>query len=93
MVDLKRDHVEGEDDAEADFEKLLGVINRHERRSQPNIKSPLEMNLETEAEPKMVFVGAKLDRELKNQLIALVNEYLMFSPGPMQTSRVSTPTL
>lgn len=64
--------MEDEDDAEAPKE-LLNLIDRHEMRSQPNIESPLEVSLETESEIEVVFIGAKLDRDLNNQLITLLN--------------------
>lgn len=54
---------------------LLGFINRHERRSQLKIELPLKVNIETESELKVVFVGAKLNRNLKNQLITLLNKF------------------
>lgn len=62
QVDLKTDQVEEEDDAEATPNELLNLIDRHERRSQPNIESLLEVNLGTNAEPKIVMVGSKLGR-------------------------------
>lgn len=64
-VNLKTDHIEGEDDAEVALKELLDIVDRHERRHQPNIDSPLKVNLGIEAKPKIVFVGAKLDRKLK----------------------------
>lgn len=39
------------------------------------IELPLEVNLDSESEPKVVFIGAKLDRDLKNQPVTLVNEF------------------
>lgn len=53
----------------------VDLTDRHEKRSQPNIESRLEVNLGTMSEPKVVFVGAKLDRNLKNRLITLVNVF------------------
>lgn len=47
----------------------------HERKSQPNIDSPLEVNLGTESEPKIVSFGAQLNRDLNNQVIVLLNEF------------------
>lgn len=64
-VDLKINHVEDEDDVKAAFTKLVDLIDRHKRRSQLNIVSPLEVNLGIEREPKVVFIGAKLNRDLK----------------------------
>lgn len=74
-VDLCADSVEDEDDVEGAPKEILDLVDRHERKSQPNIDSPLEVNLGTESEPKMVSVGAKLNRDLKNQIITLLNEF------------------
>lgn len=74
-VDLKTDHIEDEEDAEAAPKELLDLLDRHERRSQLNIVSPLKVNLGTESEPKVVFIGIKLDKHLKNRLIILLNEF------------------
>lgn len=68
-VDLNIEHVEDADDVEAAPKDLLDLIDRHKRRYQPNIESPLEVNLNAESEPKVVFVGVKVSRDLKNQLI------------------------
>lgn len=57
---------------------FLDLVNRHGKRSQPNIDLPLEVNLGTDAVLKVIKVGAKLDRELKDQLIAMLNKYNMF---------------
>lgn len=46
-IDLKTDHVEDQEDVEAALEVLLELIDRHVKRSQPNIKSPLEVNIGT----------------------------------------------
>lgn len=64
-VDLRTDQVEDQDDAEPTTKELLDLFERHERRSLPNIESALEVNLGTKAEPKIVMVGSKLDRQLK----------------------------
>lgn len=45
------------------------------RRSQPNIESPLEINLETKNEPKVVFVDSKLNQDLTNRMIYLLNDF------------------
>lgn len=74
-VDLKIVHVEDEDDAKAASKGLLNLIDKHERRSLPNTESPLQVHLGTEGEHKIVFVSCKLDRDLKNQLIILLNEF------------------
>lgn len=68
-VDLSTDCAKDKDDVEVAPKELLDLIDRYERRSQPNIDLPLEVNLGTESEPRVVFVGTKLERELKNQLI------------------------
>lgn len=57
--------MEEEQDVKAAPKELIDLIDRHERRFQPNIKSPLEVNLRTESEPKVVFVGTKLNHDLK----------------------------
>lgn len=44
-VNLKTYHIDAEDNAEAAPKELFDLIDRHERRSQLNIKSPLEINL------------------------------------------------
>lgn len=59
-VDLKIFHAEDEDDGEATPKELLDLLDRKERRSHPNIASPLEVSLETESERNVVF-GANLD--------------------------------
>lgn len=54
-VNLKIDHIKDEDNVEATL-KLFNLIDRHERSSQHNIKSPLEVNLMIESEPTTIFV-------------------------------------
>lgn len=49
-------------------------IDRHKRISQLNIDSPLEVNLEIESEPKVMFVVAKLKRDLK-KMITMLHEF------------------
>lgn len=66
--------------------KPLDLVNRLERRSQPIMESPLEVNLGTKVEAKKVFVGAKLVRELKTSWLLYLLSTLMFMPGPMWTS-------
>lgn len=41
VVDLRIDHVEDKDDADATRKEFLNLGDRHERGSQPNIGSPL----------------------------------------------------
>lgn len=65
-VHLSMDGAEGEDNVRATAKELFDLVDRHERRSQPNIGSPLEVYLGIESEPKVVFVNAKLERDLKN---------------------------
>lgn len=45
------DHVEGEDDAEVAQKELLDLVDRYEKRSQPNI-APLESNLGKSLSPR-----------------------------------------
>lgn len=65
-VDPSTNSGEGEDDVEDTPKEILDMVNRHERKSLPNIDSPLEVNLGTESKLKVVFVGAMLERDLKN---------------------------
>lgn len=66
---LDADCTEDGDDVGNLSKELLDLVERHEMRLYPNIDSPLEVNLETESEPKVVFVDAKLKRDLKNQIV------------------------
>lgn len=59
-VELSTECAEDEDDVEVAPKELLDLIDRHERRSQQNIDSPLEVNLGTKSEPRVEFIGAKL---------------------------------
>lgn len=64
-----------EDDVETPPEELLDLIDIHERRSKSKMDSSLEVNLKTESEPKIIFVDIKLNRDLKNQIITLLNKF------------------
>lgn len=44
-VDLETDSKEDGNDAETTLKELLDLIDWHEKRSQSNIESPLEINL------------------------------------------------
>lgn len=74
-VHLDTVRMEEEDDIEATPKELFDLIDRHERRSQSNIKSSLEANRDIENEPKVMFVGTKLNQNLKNKLITFLNEF------------------
>lgn len=74
-VNLCTSSAEGEDDIKATPKEILNIVDRHERKSQPNVNSPLELNLGTGSDPKIVFVGPKLKRDLKNQMIVLLIEF------------------
>lgn len=76
-VNLKTDHVKDEGDAKAASVELLDLVDRHEKRSSPNIESPIKVNLRTKIEPRIVFVGVKLER-FEHQLIALLNGFIDF---------------
>lgn len=78
VVDLETKHEEDEINAKTALKELIDLIDRHKRRSQPNSELPLEINLGSKSEPKVVFVGFKFDRNLKNQLITLFNEFKDF---------------
>lgn len=80
-VDFNTDCAGYEDDVEAAPKELLDIINRHEMRCQSNIKLPLKVNLGIEIESKIVFVGVKLDIYLKNQLIAMFDDFKDFLLG------------
>lgn len=57
VVDLRMNQVEDEDDAKATPKDLLHLLDRHERKFQPNIKLPPEVNLGTAFKPNVVMVG------------------------------------
>lgn len=40
-----------EDDVEVAHKELIDLMDRHGRRSQPNIELPLKVNFVTESEP------------------------------------------
>lgn len=73
--DLKTDHVQDEDNVEAAPKELIDLIDRHEKRFQSNIESPLEVNLWTVSKKNVVLVSSKLDRDLRNWLVTLLNEF------------------
>lgn len=72
---LETNHDEEENDVETTSKELLNLIDRHEKRSQSNIESPSKVDFGTESEPKVVFIRVKLYRDLKNQLITLLNGF------------------
>lgn len=39
------------------------------------LKLPLDVNLGTDHEPRIISVGVESEMELKNKMIALLNEY------------------
>lgn len=55
-VDPNANSVEGEDDVEDTAKEILDPVDRHERKSQPNIDSPVEVNLGIETDPKVMFI-------------------------------------
>lgn len=61
-VNLQTDQIEDKDDAEATPKELHKLVDRHERRSQPNVGSPLEVNLMMDMEPRILMVILKLER-------------------------------
>lgn len=89
-VDLNIYCSKDEVDVEASPEGLLDLVDRYKRRSQPNIKLPLEVNLGINGEPKVVFVGAKLIQDLKNQMSTLLNDFKDYLLSVMRMGLVST---
>lgn len=68
-VHLKTDYVEDKDDAKTAPKDLLDLIDKYERRSQLNIKLPLEVNLGSKSEPKIILFELNWIKDLKIQLI------------------------